>query len=94
MQRYEMRKSSGPVAKRGRAGEDASDLKGEMKLVAETVKELEAKLQSIEQALQSSLLGVPNLPDESVPTGADAEANVEVRRVGTPRAFDFTPQPH
>ena len=92
--RHRQRVVGEDIAKRGRAGEDASDLKGEMKLVAETVKELEAKLQSIEEALQSSLLGVPNLPDESVPTGADAGANVEVRRVGTPRAFDFTPQPH
>jgi seryl-tRNA synthetase len=58
------------------------------------VKELEAKLQGIEDALSTSLLGVPNLPDDSVPTGADAEANVEVRRVGTPRAFDFKPKDH
>jgi seryl-tRNA synthetase len=92
--RHRQRVVGEDIAKRGRAGEDTSDLKGEMKLVAETVKELEAKLQSIEEGLQSSLLGVPNLPDESVPTGTDAEANVEVRRVGTPRAFDFAPQPH
>ena len=82
------------IAKRGRAGEDTSDLKGEMKVVADAVKELEGTLQSTEEALQQSLLGVPNLPDDSVPVGADADANVEVRRVGTPRTFDFKPQPH
>ncbi len=92
--RHRQRVVGEDIAKRGRAGEDTSDLKGEMKVVAETVKELEGKLQSIEEAIQSSLLGVPNLPDDSVPVGADADANVEVRRVGTPRTFDFTPQPH
>lgn len=92
--RHRQRVVGEDIAKRGRAGEDTGALKGEMKLVADTVKELEARLQSIEDALQTSLLDVPNLPDESVPTGADAEANVEVRRVGTPRAFDFTVRPH
>ena len=92
--RHRQRVVGEDIAKRGRAGEDTTDLKGEMKVVAETVKELEAKLQAIEESLQASLLGVPNLPDESVPVGAGAEDNVEVRRVGTPRAFDFTPQPH
>jgi seryl-tRNA synthetase len=92
--RHRQRVVGEDIAKRGRAGEDTSDLKGDMKIVADTVKELEAKLQGIEDALSTSLLGVPNLPDDSVPTGADAEANVEVRRVGTPRAFDFKPKDH
>jgi seryl-tRNA synthetase len=92
--RHRQRVVGEEIARRGRAGEDTSALKAEMKGVAESVKDLEAKLQGVEDALQASLLGVPNLPDDSVPTGADAEANVEVRRVGTPRAFDFAPRPH
>jgi seryl-tRNA synthetase len=92
--RHRQRVVGEDIAKRGRAGEDTGALKAEMKVVAETVKELEGKLQAIEGALEQSLLGVPNLPDDSVPTGADANANVEVRRVGTPPAFDFTPRPH
>jgi seryl-tRNA synthetase len=92
--RHRQRVVGEDIAKRGRAGEDTAALKAEMKGVADSVKELEAKLQAVEDALSKSLLGVPNLPDDSVPAGADAEANVEVRRVGTPRAFDFAPRPH
>ena len=92
--RHRQRVVGEDIAKRGRAGEDTAGLKGEMKVVAETVKELEEKLQAIEESLHRSLLTVPNLPDDSVPAGADAAANVEVRRVGEPRAFDFTPKPH
>jgi seryl-tRNA synthetase len=82
------------IAQKGRAKEDTSALKTEMKGVADQVKELEGRLQAIEQSLETSLLGVPNLPVDSVPIGADADANVEVRRVGTPRTFDFTPKSH
>jgi seryl-tRNA synthetase len=82
------------IAQKGRAKEDTSALKADMKGVADQVKALEARLQGIEESLEKCLLGVPNLPDESVPVGPDADANVEVRRVGTPRAFDFTPKPH
>jgi seryl-tRNA synthetase len=82
------------IAQKGRAREDTSALKAEMKGVADQVKDLEGRLQVVEAALQQSLLGVPNLPDDSVPVGADAEANVEVRRVGTPRTFGFTPRAH
>jgi seryl-tRNA synthetase len=92
--RHRQRVVGEDIAKRGRAGEDTAPLRAEMKGVADSVKELEVRLQSTEQALTESLLGVPNLPDDSVPAGADAAANVEVRRVGTPRAFDFPPRPH
>ena len=71
------------IAQKARAREDTSALKADMKGVADEVKELEGRLQTIEAALHRQLLGVPNLPDESVPVG-DADANVEVRRVGTP----------
>ena len=44
--------------------------------------------------LRNILLGIPNLPDDSVPVGKSEEDNVEVRRWGTPPQFDFTPKPH
>src|SRR5690606_13124328 len=47
-----------------------------------------------EQQRDALLLTLPNLPHESVPTGASADDNVEVRRWGTPPAFDFEPKPH
>jgi len=82
------------IARRGRAREDASPLKAEMKDVAERIKALEARLQEVEGALEAVMLQVPNLPDASVPVGKDETANVEVRKVGTPPAFTFAPQDH
>src|SRR5688572_11915116 len=82
------------IARRARAREDASGLKAEMKAVSGEIKSLETTLQSVEERLREALLGVPNLPDPSVPVGEGAEANVEVRRVGEPPVFDFAVRPH
>jgi len=92
--RHKQRVVGEEIAKRGRAKEDATTLKAEMKVVAEEVKGLEARLQEIEARLRDVLLVVPNVPDASVPTGADAAGNVEVRKVGEPPRFDFTPKAH
>jgi seryl-tRNA synthetase len=91
--RHRQRVVGEEIARLGRAKEDTSALRAEMKGVADSVKGLEAGLAETEAALQKSLESVPNLPDESVPVG-DPSANAEVRRVGTPRAFDFTPKAH
>ncbi|QHE84466.1 serine--tRNA ligase [Hydrogenophaga sp. BPS33] len=53
-----------------------------------------ARLDVIQSELQTLLLAVPNLPHESVPVGADENANVELRRWGTPRSFDFPVRDH
>ncbi len=53
-----------------------------------------ARLDQIQAELQTLLLAVPNLPHESVPVGADEHGNVEVRRWGQPRAFDFEVKDH
>ncbi len=53
-----------------------------------------ARLDVIQAELQALLMAVPNLPHESVPVGEDETANVEVRRWGTPRAFDFPVRDH
>jgi len=54
----------------------------------------EEKLKQIQHELSDLLLAVPNLPHESVPVGGSADDNVEVRRIGTPRAFDFPAKDH
>jgi seryl-tRNA synthetase len=82
------------IARKGKAKEDASALKAEMKGVADEIKSIEASLEDVEAALKQILLTLPNLPDESVPVGRDEKANVEVRKVGEPRRFSFTPKPH
>ncbi|MET1116208.1 MAG: serine--tRNA ligase [Comamonas sp.] len=53
-----------------------------------------ARLEQIQGELQTMLLAVPNMPHESVPVGSDESGNVEVRRWGTPRAFDFEAKDH
>ena len=82
------------IGQRKSAGEDAS---AEMQQVAAIKDELEAsagRLEQIQQELGELLLGVPNLPYPEVPVGSDEKANLELRRWGEPRRFDFTPRDH
>ena len=92
--RHRQRVAGEEIARRGKAREDASDLKTEMKGVADEIKELEGRLQGVQARLEQVLLLLPNVPDPSVPVGPDASANQEVRRVGEPRRFDFTAKAH
>ncbi|MCI3953174.1 MAG: serS, partial [Burkholderiales bacterium] len=75
-------------------GEDAASLMAEVNTQAEALKALEQRLSEIQARLNDFLLVVPNVPHASVPTGRSSEDNVEVRRVGTPRAFDFAIKDH
>jgi len=92
--RHRQRVVGEEIARLGREKQDASALKAEMKGVSEEIKVGEARLQVIQEKLRLFLLVVPNLPDETVPVGKDAEANVEVRRVSEPKQFDFPAKPH
>ncbi len=74
--------------------EDASQLMAEVNAQADQLKTLEARLDEVQQRLNDFLMHVPNVPHAGVPAGRDAEANVEVRRVGEPRKFDFKPKDH
>jgi seryl-tRNA synthetase len=75
-------------------GEDASALMAEVAAMAEELKSNETRLDALQAELGEFLLGIPNVPHASVPTGRSAEDNVEVRRVGTPRTLSFTPRDH
>ena len=92
--RHRQRLCGEEIARRGKARQDASDLKAEMKGVADEIKAGEQRLAEIQAELDGRLLELPNLPDESVPVGRDAADNVEVRRVGLPRTFEFEPRAH
>jgi seryl-tRNA synthetase len=92
--RHRQRLAGEEIARRGKAREDASELKAEMKGVAERIKQGDARLEDVKDAIERFLMVVPNVPDASVPVGRDETANVEVRRVGEPRAFDFAPKAH
>jgi len=82
------------IGMRKAKGESADDI---MTAVADIKVELDTsatRLEALQLELQSLLLAVPNLPHESVPVGADEQGNIEVRRWGTPRSFDFAVKDH
>lgn len=82
------------ISQMKKAGEDAAAKISEMRGVGDEIAELDAKLKTIETNLTDILLGIPNIPHESVPVGADEDSNLEVRRWGTPRRFDKAPLAH
>ena len=82
------------VARAKRQGLDASPIFAANKARGQQIKQLETELDAIEQQRSAALMTIPNLPHASVPQGKSAEDNVEVRRVGEPRTFDFEPKPH
>jgi seryl-tRNA synthetase len=75
-------------------GESADAVMAEVAQAKVELEESAARLEQIQPEMQALLLAVPNLPHESVPKGDDESANVEVRRWGTPRAFDFAVKDH
>lgn len=77
-----------------KAGEDASALMAEAARIPEELADLEKELDRIRTDLENLLLRIPNIPHESVPVGRDETENVEVRRWGTPRTFDFEVKDH
>ncbi len=75
-------------------GEDAAAAMAEVAQIPERLKELESHLARVQERLQDLLLGVPNVPDASVPVGTSSEDNVEVRRWDSPRNFSFSARDH
>ena len=75
-------------------GEDASAVMAEVAGIGDELKASAARLDEIQEKMSAFLLNVPNLPHESVPAGQDETGNVEVRKVGTPRSFDFEVKDH
>jgi seryl-tRNA synthetase len=75
-------------------GEDASAIMVEVAGLGEQLKADETRLSEIQTELQNLLLNVPNIPHETVPVGQSETENVEVRKVGTPRKFDFEIKDH
>lgn len=75
-------------------GEDIAPLMAEVNRLGSDLENGKRELEAIQAELDALMLGIPNLPHESVPVGADEENNVEVRRWGTPRSFDFEIKDH
>jgi seryl-tRNA synthetase len=82
------------IARLKKAKEDAAAIIGRMKEVSEIIRADDLRIAEYDQRLREFLLRVPNLPHSSVPVGAGAEQNLEVRRWGQPPKFGFEPRPH
>src|SRR5579871_6443162 len=87
-------KASEEVAKLKKEKQDATALIEETKQLREKIADAEKHAEEADGKLRNILVGIPNLPDDSVPLGKDEHDNVEVRRWGTPPQFNFTPKPH
>ena len=75
-------------------GEDASTTMADVNSTAAELKAATTDLEKVQADLADFMLAIPNLPYDSVPLGQDEAGNVEVRKVGTPRAFDFAVRDH
>jgi seryl-tRNA synthetase len=82
------------VAKAKRRGLDTTAIQEANRSRAAQIKQIGVQLDSVEHQRDTALLSLPNLPHGSVPVGRSAADNVEVRRHGEPRVFDFEPQSH
>ena len=92
--RFELNKGSEEVARLRRTKEPAEEATAAMKHLGDRIKDAEGALRTVEEALTDVALRIPNLPHASVPVGADASENVEVRRWGTVPSFSSPPKPH
>ena len=90
----ERNKASEEIARRKKAGEDASGLIAEMKRVSDEIKQDDERIAQLDERLREFLLTIPNLPHPSVPVGGGPVDNVEVRRWGQAPKFSFPPRPH
>lgn len=90
-QRNSLSKQIGQL--KGKGG-DTGALMAQVAGIGDELKTSAERLEAIQADLAEMLMAVPNLPHESVPVGADESGNVEVRRWGTPRSFDFAPRDH
>src|SRR5215471_8109320 len=90
----EQKAASEEVARAKKEGRDPSGIFAENKARAGRIRDLETELADVERQRDTRLLTLPNLPHESVPAGKSSADNAEVKKWGTPPAFDFTPKPH
>ncbi|WP_026182289.1 serine--tRNA ligase [Leeia oryzae] len=75
-------------------GEDVSAIMAQVASLGDELKAAETRLSVIQDEMQALLQTIPNLPHESVPVGKDESGNVEVRRIGTPKTFEFEVKDH
>ncbi len=82
------------ISKIKKEGGDVTLETQEAKNISEVIKTKEERLKDLDEKTRALLLNIPNIPHESVPIGRDETGNVEIRRWGEPRKFDFEPMNH
>lgn len=85
---------SAEIANAKRNKQDATDAIKEMREVGAKIKSLDEELEEVEATVKDMASRLPNLPNPTIPVGPDESANVELRKVGTPREFGFEPKAH
>ncbi|HXF43146.1 MAG TPA: serine--tRNA ligase [Pyrinomonadaceae bacterium] len=91
--RNELSRQVGDLMKAGKK-EEAEKLRSEVASLREMIAATDERRQSAESAIYDLLANLPNIPENDVPIGADETANLEIRRVGEPRKFDFPIKDH
>jgi len=92
--REERNEANAAMAKLDKQSDAFKERREALKRISDEAKHLEQEERRVNQELEALLLLVPNLPDPSIPDGQSSEDNVELRRVGEPTKFDFTPRDH
>ena len=82
------------VGKLKKAGQDTAELQQQIREMGDRAAELEQRAAAADESFRQLMAGIPNTPHESVPAGRSADDNVEVKKWGTPRTFDFEPKAH
>ncbi len=86
--------ASAAIGRLRKAGEDTSAAQLAVVETKARMTALDEQVRTLDEQFRAMLAGIPNVPQDSVPVGRSSEDNVEVRRVGTPREFDFEPKAH
>ncbi|MBK5263295.1 MAG: serine--tRNA ligase, partial [Peptostreptococcaceae bacterium] len=81
-----------PVLKK--QGKDTAVLMSEMKQLSDEIKKLDSEVGVVEEEIKNTLLYIPNMPQATVPVGKDENDNLEIRKWGEPRTFDFEHKAH
>ena len=86
--------ASQEIPKLKKAGQDTTALQADLRAMGDRIGALDERVKEVDDRFREVLTAIPNVPHESVPNGGGAEDNVEVRRIGEPRQFDFEAKAH
>ncbi len=86
--------ASARIGKLKKSGEDTTSAQAGIREMGDRITALDDQVRVLDEQFRDMLAGIPNVPDASVPLGHSADDNVEIRKSGAPRHFDFEPKPH